>query len=568
MSTRVTKPKRGRKPTYKKDVEEQIITTQDIDVEYESKNKRPSNNNALKFVQANGLNQTVLENFFKIQNCELEAGFLPKHIKNLSLHNAVDNNIHGLFSTDFYDKMPPLELRPADSKSYYNNFKLNNDVEFQFNTGKSELLESNHAIHFPLNESNLRNGFVYNTGGLPLTMGWCPLKFENRKYLFLSIVDGNSAIGEFSNTKSILTVLEISSETSSLEINKQIVLDYVVKEIEFSFVSKAESTLLKLTLSNGTVEIWKVDSGFFSNENTKSPISTLKTGSTSFEIPNKHLLITSSAFTSTNTFVFGTNHGYIGQFTIDNKKLDYLISARIPAITHIKSTFPTQSSDDFLTALVEAADFNNYLVRLPIPNKKSCLINTFKVFDIPANNKELQFDKNSIFLSNFNSFINVEWPITIKKICIDNPNSITKFKIANDDDINCLTNQINYDDGILSDGFVLLTGHTNGSIRLANFLNLSTNTEKKVQVSTIKILQLNKSPVTDNKYWLDLCYKVDKIGELPVVKSGGKQSAIGRTKELRNVNPKELCPLRLSMMGNNVASIWGNGLLIIEQLTL
>ncbi|GAV30115.1 hypothetical protein PMKS-003622 [Pichia membranifaciens] len=571
MLAKITKPKRGRKPNAKKNQGEDIITTQDIDSEYENKNKVQSNTNALKFVQSNGLDQAVLESYYKIQTEDLEAGFLPTHIDDLSLHNAVENNLHDLFSTDFYDVMKRPKLQLSDSRAYDNSFKLDNDLEFQFNDSKSTILEPCHALNYPFDELNLRNGFVFNTGGLPLTMAWCPLKYGNLRYLFISIVDKNATISEFSDNKSLLTVLEVSSETGHLQINKQIILDYLAKEIEFSFVSASTSTLLKLTLSSGSVEVWKIDFEFFANPeiiNTKPAIYTLESGNLTFTIPNNQLLITTSAFTSTKTFVFGTNHGYIGQFSIDSQKLDYLIFAGIPAITHIKTAFPTQPRDDFLTSFVEAADFSNYLIRLPIPNKKSCLINVLKTYDIPTNNKELQFDKNSVHLNNLNSFLNIEWPITIKKISLDNPNNVTKFKIANDDDINCLANQIYYEDGKVSDGFILLTGHTNGSIRLSNYLNLLTNTEKRVQVSTLKLLQLNKSVTTDTKYWLDLCSQIDKIGEMAAVKSNSKQSSIGRTKELRNVNPKELCPLKLSMLENTVASIWGNGLLIIEHLTL
>lgn len=571
MSARVTKPKRGRKPNSKKNQEEEIITTQDIDSEYENNNKVQNNTNALKFIQGNGLGQAVLKNYYKVQTEDLEAGFLPAHIDDLSLHNAVKNNLHELFSTDFYEEIKEPKLQLSDSKTYESNFKLDNNLEFQFNNNQSEVLEPCQALHYPLNERSFRNGFVFNTGGLPLTMAWCPLKNGSWRYLFVIIVDKNSAISEFTDNKSLLTILEVSSETGEFQINKQIMLDSVAKEIEFSFVSAAASTLLKLTLSSGSVDVWKISPEFFFNpgvKKNKPAIYTLESRHLTFTIPNNQLLITTSAFTSTKTFVFGTNHGYIGQFSIDSQKLDYLISVKLPAITHIKTAFPTQPGDDFLTSFVEAADFSNYLIRLPVPNKKSCLINVLKTYDIPTNNKELQFDKNSIHLNNLNSFLNIEWPITIKKISIDNPNNVTKFKIANDDDINCLANQIYYDDGKISDGLILLTGHTNGSLRLSNYLNLLTNTEKRVQVSTLKLLQLNKSVTTENKYWLDLCSKIDKIGESTVVKSNNKQSSIGRTKELRNVNPKELCPLKLSMLENAVASIWGNGLLIIEQLTL
>lgn len=535
--------------------------------EYEVKHILNTLQGEIPFIQSQGHNQQVLQQQKLIQDTNTEVGFIPEPVDDIKLADAVAENVHKLFTVSHYNNFNDIQLSSLDLITFYTMVNLDKSLEFQFNRHKSSILNSNNILQFPYDEANLRNGIVFNTGGTPLTMEWCPLKINATKYLFVCVVDDDTNLTEFSNKDSCLMILEYNETERKFSLNKNIVVNSVIKEIEFSYVSSPDTSLLKLTLSNGTVEIWKINPQFLNNDNDNKYFK-YKSNAEIFQVPNELIKITTSSFITPNTLLFGTNRGFIGQFTIENHKLDYLVSTKLPAITCIKNTWPTSMESNSITAFVSSTDFMNYLMRVPLPNNKSCLINNIKIVELLNTNRELQFNRNTIYLNNGNAFLTVDWPYVIKRVTIDNPNSASKFRISNDKEINCLNCQINYKNGLLNNGFVLITGHTNGSIRLSNYLNLNSILERKLTTSTIKIMQLNKSNLADNKYWLDLSYEVSKTGEPPNIKGKIKQPSLSRPRNIRDVPPKSICPLKVSMMNNSIASIWNNGLIILEDLVI
>lgn len=584
--TKVRKPKKTPKKLSKKlntDSPLSEITADDLNTEIQNRIKSTRlSNNEIKFIQNNGLNQNVLKNFLQIQSSNFESTLTPNQLIDYSLIDSINNNLYNLYSINYYNELNEPELIEFNDNSLLNfNFNFQNQLEFKFNDNESINLLSNNLVNFPLNENNLRHGLVFNTGGLPVTMEWCPLEFNNKKYLFVSLVDKNSKLSEFSNDKSILTIFEIGSNNNlndlNLKINKRIILNSIIKEIEFSFISlNNNSSLLKLTLSNGEIEIWKITNNFFTNNNLQNKFYKINSGILKFKIPNKNMLITTSTFISSNHLIFGTNHGYIGQFTINPIKLNYLIYMNLPAITNIKILLPTNSKENSINSLISSSDFFNYLVKLPLPNKdQNCILNNLKLFEMSCMNKELTFDKNIINLNYLKNFLVIENNSTIRQINCDDPNNGKKIRILNDDEINCLTSQISYNNSInnlkiLNINNLLLTGHTNGSIRLSNYLNFLSIGERKNTSSTIKIMQLHQSKNNNNKYWLDLNYYIDKIGEIknPISTNKDNIKPIGRIKDIRTINPNQICPLKISMLDNLIVSSWGNGLIIIEDITL
>lgn len=581
--TKITKPKLGR-PLGKKNnpkVSIEDITVQKLDNEMAVRYENLTNNIEIKFIQSNGFSQQVLKDFYTIQSENLESSFTPETLDHNSLVKAVEENYNDLYSTDYYNLLEDIQLKPMDNlDQFFNNFNFKNEVQFQFNTAKSQLLKPVHAIHYPYCEQNLRNGVVFNTGGLSLTMEWCPLILNNKRYLFVSNVDQNANISEFSDSKSILSIYEVGDvedeDVIGFCINKQIMIDYVIKEIEFSPIS-SDTTLLKLTLSNGEIEIWKIDSNFlFENTNKDElKIYTAESGNLKLAIPNKTMLITTSTFISTNHILFGTNHGFVGQFSINTGKLDYLISLRLPSINNICTLLSTDSNDNAITVLVSAMDFNEHLLSVPLPNRKSCLLNNLKIIEIPTSSRELSYKRNVVCFNNFKMFANIEHLSTLRMIGIEDPHNMKKMKIYGNNEIVCLSNQLNYKDGILHNGNIMLTGHSNGTVRLMNYLNILTITDKRPQPSTLRILQMNKlsNDINENRYWLDLNYEVNKLGEENNVNiksepSKVQQVSIGRTKGLRKINPPGIIPMKISMMNDNIATIWGNGLIIVEKMSM
>ncbi|KAG0688165.1 hypothetical protein C6P40_001341 [Pichia californica] len=527
----------------------------------------------LKFIQSFGFNSDILKKFYEIQYNHSESSFTPSKLKDFVLDNAVKNNTHGLFSIENYKNIKEPKLKKLTNlKDYFSNFYLKNRLEFQFNNLKSTILDTNHVVNFPLNQNNIRNGLVFNSGGLPLTMEWYPFQINGKKYLFMSLVDKTTNLNEFSNKKSLLTILEIESKNSNelkFNINRQILLDFVLKEIEFSYLLSEKETLLKLTLSNGELEIWKITPNFFKNDdNLDEPnIYLIDSNVLKLKIPHKEMKITTSKFATSNHIIIGTNHGFMGQFTIDSGKLNYLIDLKIPAITNILISIPSDPKNYTLMTLhVSSSDFSNHLISLPMPNEKSSLLNNVNVVECPSISKELIYNKNSFYMTYLNTFLTVENNVVIRSTSLENPSNSRKFRVGIDDDICCLSGQNNYENGHLNTGFMLFSGHINGTIRLYNYLNLLSMGDRKNPSSTLKFLQLNNSIINSDKYWLDLNYKVDKIGETKSSTPSSMRKTIGRCKDMKIINSNGICPLKISVLGNMVASCWGNGLVIIEDL--
>lgn len=559
--TKVTKPRKS----HAKKPKTNNITLEGLEAEYTSKHLAQTFPAELSFIKSYGNTHPVLKQFFNIQTSRLECGFTPSVLEHEPLAHAFNTNLDGLFSLDHYSKLEAMKLEPIALSDFYSTLQLNRKVEFQFNANEAITLNAMNISNFPNNPSNLRYGTVFNTGGLPLVAEWCPLLLNGKKFLFVCVVDENTDLSEFSNKCCCLTVIEYNQE--AFKINKQILCNRIIKEINFSFASDSTS-LMQLTLSNGTVEVWKIDSDFLLSESHELNYYRVLSGPKVLSIPNKTILITTSSFSSTNTLLIGTNHGHVGQFTIDSGKLDYLFSAKLPSITTIKNLLPVNGHNDSLCAFLSSADFACYLINLPSPNKKTCIMNNIKIMEVTQGNRELHFGRNTISLHSMNSFLTIESPSSIRKVTVDNPSNVSKIKISSDNEITCLACQKTNINGLQNDGFILVTGHTNGSVRLLNYLNVLSNLDKKQNPSTIRLMQMNKFNSNDDKFWLDLSYSADRIGDAPASQTKPKQLSVSKQRSLREVKHKSLCALSIAMKDNTIASCWGNGLIVIEDLII
>lgn len=545
------------------------LFAENLEDELRDKNRKISNDE-IEFYQNYSTSQLTLQQFLQIQDLNLDIGFISDIPIDLQLNNALENNVNNLFSTDFYNSLNDIELSTIDYKTFHNHFSFNNSIDLSFNQEESSIIPPDNVKSFPYSDKNLRSGLVYNTGGFPLQLEWLPFSINNKKFLFIVTIDKNPNIdiSEFSKNSCCLTILEYNND--SFEINKKIIIDNLIKEIEFSIISNDKNeTLMKLTLSNGSVEIWKINESFLLSNNSK--YYKLLSGSQKIIINNdKSIKITTSTFVTPKIIIFGTNHGLIGQYSILENKINYLISTKLPSITCIKSTYPTNETDDSINLLVSTTDFIDYMINLPltINNKKIPLMNRLKIYRSSVMNRELIFDRSCTYINSLKTFFSIEWPCSIKSYTIKDPKGSNKYRISIDREISCLTNLKSFKNNILNNGFTLITGHTNGVIRLCNFIEMSRITDSKQYPYSIQLFQMKKSNLqnnNNNKFFINLNYSVDKNGDVSI-KDKLKKDKLANNTHL--VNSNDICPIKISSINKSIASAWGNGLIIIEDLII
>jgi hypothetical protein len=509
-----------------------------------------------KMLQSLGNTQLSLKQLYAMQAQLLEVGLTPKLPIQWELQEATNKNVHGLFSTQFYASLPVVTLKKLDPRTFHTFFKLLNPVTFAFNDAQMEKLGPKHTTNYPFDESSLRRGMVYNMGGLPLTLEWCPLVIEDRRFLFVSIVDFNADVKEFTDAPCCLSILEYSS--TGFKLNKQIYIDSTVKEMKFSFLTSERAALLTMVLSSGAIEIWKVTDDLLT-DNSDGMYYKVQSGVRNWKLSNQVLKITSVSYVASNVLIIVTNHGHIGQYNIEANKLDYLLSLRLPSLLSVKTSIPVDVGEQYITACVSCTDFEQYLVRLPLPVTNKPLMNNVRLLPAIASNKDLIYDRSFIYLYNLKTFVLIEGNFGFKQCAIDAPLTGQRIKIQSDNIITCIANDITYKDGVLNNGFKVLTAHSNGSVRLCNILDMFTNTDRKNHTASIKLFQLHRSTLDKNCYWLDLTYQVDKSGELP---------AAEKVKRNKHITPDETCPTKVAILGDTIATAYAGGLLVIEELVV
>lgn len=524
--------------------------------EYNECHKIEANSDELKFIQLFGKSQLFLEKMNDIQKNQLDAKLVPIISNDKILLNAVNKNLHNIFGTTFFHSLKDIKFKEINTSQFNELVNLGQSLEFQFNDEESSTFEAFKLKNLPLNEENMRTGHIFNTGGLPLTLEWCPLTINKSKFLFVAVAEHNSDIHEFSTSKCALSIFEVT-ENREVKMRKQIIIDSIIKEIEFPQISNSTATLLKLTLSNGSVEIWKIDSNFLSN-NVK--FCTLSSGNYVFKLP-KSFLITTSAFSSTETILVGTNFGYIGQFSISSQKLDYLIATKTTSITSIRSALPTDESDESIVAFFSSTELKTYCVKLPLPGKNiGTILNNFDVIEMPLLSRQCKFNHQESFNNNLKCFATLELPHCIKFFSVSDPSNHFLLIRIDENLISSFCFQTNNLNGLITEGVFLISGHANGSIRICNFMDAQLASKDK-KYFTLKTLQMKKLSDKDSKYCLQLIHKLESSNNV-------KQNSASKSVKFKPIYHDGVNTIKVSMMDNAMSCIWGNGLLLIEDIII
>lgn len=513
------------------------------------------------FLRNHGTNPLALKQFFEVQNNSGELGFTPEIIKDYRLNSAKNNpKLNQLFSTHKWNNLPDLKIHNEAKTSS----KFNRDLVLAFNDSPSISLQAGCATSFPYNEHNMRSGCVFNTGGVSLTLEWCPLTLFKSKYLFVVTAPENADLSEFSKSDSLLTIFQYT-EDGHCSVVKRIIIKAIVKELEFSFVFNDDQCLLSLTLSNGTVEVWKISETILkSDEHSRTNYYSIDESSVrKFKIDQPNVMIMSSCFTSSDELCVSTNTGLIALFSVSENKRLYMVSTRIPGITCIKSSLPDEENYENFDLFITSCEPNAYLGKFPHHNKLKTLSNNIRIEDLYSSHREWTFDKSVQYITSTRSFLSVEIPGAIQRTNPRSKEDATRLKILNDGEINSIGTQTFQDNDLTQSGFILLSGHTNGSLRISNLFNTMTVFDKK-HPFTLKLLQLHQR--RDKSFNIDLSNSVDKTGDLPPSNEKPKQLTLSKFRNLRFSHDSNLQPTKLAMNRDIIASCWGNGLLIIEKL--
>ncbi|TID28133.1 hypothetical protein CANINC_002670 [Pichia inconspicua] len=537
------------------------ISIDALQSELQSNASANTNSDTEAFLRNNGDNPLTLKQFFELQNNLGEIGFTPDVIDDYRLNSAKSNpNLSRLFSTDNFEKVPNLVLQNGATT----NFKFDKDIVLSFNDGPSTTLQSGCATNFPYNETSLRSGYVFNTGGVSLTLEWCPLTISSSKYLFVVSTAENADLSEFSKSDSLLTILEYT-ENGQCSVVRRIIVKAIVKELEFAFVFDQDTCLLSLTLSDGTVQVWKITEDILRSDDVSKTnyYSVDESSICKFKIDLPNTMIISSSFTSSDELCVSTNTGLIALFSVSKSQRLYMVSTRIPGITCIKSSLPDEENNETFDLFISSCEPNAYLGRFPHFDKLKALANNIRIEELYSSHREWTFNKGVQYVTSTRSFLSVEIPGFIQRTNPRSKEDAQRLKILNDGEINSIGTQTFQKNCLTQTGQVLLSGHTNGSLRVSNLFNTMTNFDKK-HPFTLKILQLHQR--RDKSFVIDLSYSVDKTGDLPPSNEKPKQLTLSKFRTLRLSHDSNIQPTKMAMNGQILASCWGNGLLIIEQL--
>ncbi|GMM31549.1 hypothetical protein DAMA08_042940 [Martiniozyma asiatica (nom. inval.)] len=491
---------------------------------------RSTNNFDMRSLHFHGLRDEFVETLHKIWQKDFDSGILPvngelDHSNKIQLPSIDDIKIH------------------PSSKEAFQKIGLKGTIKFD----NTEMIVGS-MKHFPITDS-FRRGVVINTGGLPLVMKWCPLHIGNKKYLFVNVVpnlEGKSVVSriaeaEFNyNRQSTLLIYECSftgEESSCIKLKKRIILPHSIKEMHFLQQSPIEDeTLMIYVDSNGSVQVWKINHELL----TSKDIYTTVTPSMILKTVNP---ITTATFTSPSTILCGCSYGLLAHFTIPNLEADFVLPTRLSTITAIQSSYPTEPS----TTLLATTDFTCYMLPTPSPSSSPLLPPTLTEC---GSLRDLLFHPRLLYNPQIEAFTLSEWPVILRLMTARDPVSSQRAKIPSGEVWSL---------GSSPSGLVTI-GMTNGTLALINWWNWLASEDRKQIPGCLILYRLTKSK---DQWNLDLNYKIE---DSKGAANEGIRKKQKSSREVRKINLNEECVLGCGMEEGIVGCVWGNGMLVIEEL--
>ncbi|ODV93782.1 hypothetical protein PACTADRAFT_82278 [Pachysolen tannophilus NRRL Y-2460] len=304
-----------------------------------------------KFLYLYGYNQDVLNKVLKTRNDWNYNIFHlnNKIIKNLNINDLQENTI-------FFKKLNQFLLKFEEFDKL---FPLHNKLNLNFNSDENNiLLQPGAASYFPIiKSSNIRQGFVLNTGGLPISSSWFtePIEFNQNfspsQYLAISLSNKfditNQSLSLFNEPKNSLKeeygglhIYTLNSENFQLSLIKSYIFQF---GIMFSlkwlpWKNKSDPNIIGIVVgicTDGTIRFLKIP-----KHTSKDPeFILIKEASFTIAIPETK--ITAFDFISNKSIIAGTSDGCILEYNLETKSPSFVH----PLLTHHITSITTNYSD-------------------------------------------------------------------------------------------------------------------------------------------------------------------------------------------------------------------------------
>ncbi|KAG7835583.1 hypothetical protein KL942_005121 [Ogataea angusta] len=362
-------------------------------------------------------------------------------------------------------------------------------VKFGFNDGVRKLLKAEGYAQYPTN-SVLRQGFVVNTGGVPLVSSFLNKPIDGKHYLFVSVIDRAGTDTSVRKELSIcqpqsydaaLQVYEVDLDKQTVNHKKTMVIPFgAITSMKWLLSSGPEDSLLACVCKDGVVRVLRIDKRFVES----GPYSCLVAPSVLINIPEFDIF--SCDWTSNTTLVLGLRDGYLAEVNITKpEKPLFVFGLDVEHIISVTSTY----SDSLFGApsrivVISATDFYYYLVDLD--NMR--VIAESQKAKVPCT--QIQYS------ALIDGFVIADATKTPKFVSKKDIQSYVTLNLWDD-------NQV-FSIGVSDFAPFFVAGYVNGSVRLYNPIRRIHSTAKlKVAPASLRLMKMD---VSKDEFRLDLSY--------------------------------------------------------------
>ncbi|KAG7783553.1 hypothetical protein KL929_005283 [Ogataea haglerorum] len=362
-------------------------------------------------------------------------------------------------------------------------------VKFGFDDDVRKLLRAEGYAQYPTN-SVLRQGFVVNTGGVPLVSSFLNKPIDGKHYLFVSVIDHAGTDTSVRKELSIcqpesydaaLQVYEVDLDKGAVIHAKTMIIPFgAITSMKWLLSSNAEASLLACVCKDGVVRVMRVDKHFVES----GRYSCLVAPSVLINVPEFEIF--SCDWTSNTTLLLGLRDGYLAEVDVTQPdKPLFVFGLDVEHIVSVTSTY----SDSLFGAptrivVISSTDFYYYLVDLD--NMR--VIAESQKTKVPCT--QIQYS------ALVDGFVIADATKTPKFVSKKDVQSYVTLNLWDD-------NQV-FSVGASDFAPFFVAGYVNGSVRLYNPIRRIHSTAKlKVAPASLRLMKMD---VSKDEFRLDLKY--------------------------------------------------------------
>ncbi|KAH3671276.1 hypothetical protein OGAPHI_000499 [Ogataea philodendri] len=432
----------------------------------------------------------------------------------------------------------PIE-HPISADEAHSRVSLTQPVSFAFDNNEPKPLRAGGVAQYPTN--NLyRQGFVVNTGGLPLVSSFLNKPINGKYYLFVSVIASSEtnnsvrkelSLGQPEIYDAAIEVFEIDLGGNVTSLKKTLVIPFgAVISFRWLLCSNPEESLLTCVCKDGILRILRVNAQFLDSPD----VAMLTAPSVTINIPDFEIL--SCDWTSSSSLVLGLTDGHIAEVDIkDPEHPFYVVGLDIANIASITSTY----SDALYEAtsriiLVSATNCYNYLIDLDnlrvIAESQKSRIPCFQI-------------QYSALLDGF-----------VVADSTKTPKFVSKKDVQSNIGLHLWDENQVFSIAVSDYTPFLVSGYVNGTVRLYNVIRkVHSSAKLKVSPASAKLFKMD---INKDEFRLDLSYQV----------SSDSKDVESHSIYDNRINVTSCALANTPACSGLLAASYANGLVVIERI--